>query len=329
MPCSFCKYAGHTKPNCPYVQHREVYVYQVFSIIRATVMHRYRYGENEIRFVQDMMTEILKSMSVEAFHALYSFVYRYHYDVLIHVKGILGMELWMLGRENKTRLLCNLATRWQDLVPIDLPSSRRDRAPCVRNVFCGISGTDLIDYERLCAHRTTPAIVTHRLWRSDITKPLNDINLTNTRFGSVPIVVQETPTVLVPRPLPAPVVVEKPTVTYDDTMKIPDHDTDCPICMEPFQLNTIARMGCGHHVCTGCLRQCEKNANARTGLTCCLCRQPVKHIHVMLSNTTYGVCSGQTTSNSIQVRSYNTIGTMMMLTRSRISGHTQGAEIEA
>ena len=291
MPCSFCKQGNHTEPNCPFVHYREHYVYHMFCLLRYDFYRNQGYRFSYI-YMDLFLKNILKSFSSEAFHSLYNYVENTYPTNVDMAAQALEINRWNIGRQNMLRILCHLG--------------------CQNNtIYVGVSNYSAL--ENAIRSNTLPQVVTARLWRSENTRVQYYSCIRYTTFGPMPHRPYSSEHLMYYKELAAP---SKINVVIDDTLKIPDNNEDncCPVCMESYKLENIGKLNCGHHICTGCLKECEKHTRTSQDVTCCLCRASVHSISVTLENSTYGTV---TSANPDAIKTTkNIFGVVTMFTAS-------------
>lgn len=260
MPCSICREQGHNKSRCPYKDVRGKYVYQLVCLILTNYETNVRYVH-----ISSYIARILRELSADAFsslssyvknrfHVYYSQAYQYVYSSLL----FRGLHDKVKTRFIEEASLGILATHngFRSIVYAGLPNS--DLQYIMNNPF--IQSNDFL--KRSIWQRSSSFVINNAITFMTF-KPMSEA--------------------IVARPKEA-----KIKIGFDECLVIPELEPECPICMEPFTVKTLARLDCGHHVCIDCMKTCEQKTPVHKSVSCCLCRAPVKNMFMPM--TTCGEC---------------------------------------
>lgn len=260
MPCGICKTNGHNKNTCPHKDIRGKVVYQIVCGILAnyssTWGQRHDSNNRSVYASGSMYTYanfIFKNMSIDALRDLCAYIeshfralYQDVYTAMIHCDEFAQYnysDTLRLRKAQQYSLGCMYHSVSREIVFAGLPT---------RDVDHILNTPEIINNTYL----------QRRIWKSPGSTFVINTWITRMTFRRMIHAIE-------------PVMrKEKLKLHLDESITVPSDCPDCPICMEPFNINTIAKLDCGHFVCAPCMQHCDSMSYTKA-ISCCLCRQPV------------------------------------------------------
>lgn len=260
MPCGICHNDGHHRNTCPHQGIRGKIIYQIVCLILAN--HETVWGSRRITSIYGHGTitqysaKLFKSMSAECFRELQSYIesnYKEQFDCALHFMHSTctpPRTNSIAKQRNLDRKVCEFAL-----------SCIATIGPYRRIVFAGLSAYEVEHILNTPEIMQNPYLGLLRIWKC--------VGSTNIHPWISKMTFRRMSEAIEPS-------MRKNAfkMHIDDTLTIPHDCPDCPICMEPFTVDTVARLDCGHFVCAPCMYHSNELGH-RKNVNCCLCRAPV------------------------------------------------------
>ena len=257
MPCGICHIDGHRRTHCPHMGIQGKFVYHIVCLILANyettwgsrrTTSMYGFGT-----ITNFAAKLFKSMSAEAIRELRAYLvthFKEQYESAFQHTDTMSTALTNKAKETQDRKICEFT-----LVCIATITPYRN------TVFAGLPLTQVHDI------LNTPEIMENnhfkhfRIWKCLGVIYMHPwISQMTFRHMSEAV-----------RPSMRKASLK---VYRDASITIPHDYPNCPICIEPFTITTVAKLDCGHFVCAPCMYQCEE-VGSQKHINCCLCRTPV------------------------------------------------------